>query len=174
VSHRAQICLTLTALLSLAAFMPRNLVLAASTAEVSLNVQNAAPRQVEDTTQKAVARDYATAWQAMAEALDRNQVNLLTTNFAGTALEKLTATIGEQSKTGLHQRFIDKGHKVEAIFYSPEGSAMELQDTLQLQIQLMDGDKVIRSEDATVHYIALLTAAENSWKVRVLQAVPSF
>lgn len=173
-SHRAQICLTLTALLSLAAFMPRNLVLAASTAEVSLNVQNAAPRQVEDTTQKAVARDYATAWQAMAEALDRNQVNLLTTNFAGTALEKLTATIGEQSKTGLHQRFIDKGHKVEAIFYSPEGSAMELQDTLQLQIQLMDGDKVIRSEDATVHYIALLTAAENSWKVRVLQAVPSF
>lgn len=173
-SHRARICLTLTALLSLAAFMPRNLVLAASTAEVSLNVQNAAPRQVEDTTQKAVARDYATAWQAMAEALDRNQVNLLTTNFAGTALEKLTATIGEQSKTGLHQRFIDKGHKVEAIFYSPEGSAMELQDTLQLQIQLMDGDKVIRSEDATVHYIALLTAAENSWKVRVLQAVPSF
>jgi hypothetical protein len=174
VSHRAQICLTLTALLSFAAFMPRNLVLAASTAEVSLNVQNAAPRQVEDTTQKAVARDYATAWQAMAEALDRNQVNLLTTNFAGTALEKLTATIGEQSKTGLHQCFIDKGHKVEAIFYSPEGSAMELQDTLQLQIQLMDGDKVIRSEDATVHYIALLTAAENSWKVRVLQAVPSF
>ncbi len=89
-------------------------------------------------------------------------------------MEKLTATIGEQSKTGLHQRFIDKGHKVEAIFYSPEGSAMELQDTLQLQIQLMDGDKVIQSEDATVHYIALLTAAENSWKVRVLQAVPSF
>ena len=92
-------------------------------------MQNAAPRQVEDTTQKAVARDYATAWQAMAEALDRNQVDLLRTNFAGTALEKLTATIAEQRKAGLHQRFIDKGHKVEAVFYSPEGSAMELQDT---------------------------------------------
>ena len=38
----------------------------------------------------------------------------------------------------------------------------------------MDGDKVLHSEDATVHYIALLTAAENSWKVRVLQAVPAF
>ncbi len=173
-SRRAQICLTLTTMLSLAAFMPRNLVLAGSTPEVSLSVQNAAPRQVEDTTQKAVARDYATAWQAMAEALDRNQANLLAANFAGAALDKLTATIGEQSKAGLHQRFIDKGHKVEAIFYSPEGSAMELQDTLQLQIQLMDGDKVIRSQDATVHYIALLTAAENSWKVRVLQALPSF
>lgn len=169
-----QLCLTLAVTTSLVVFPPRNFVLAASAPEVSLSVQNAAPRQVEDTTQKAVARDYATAWQAMAEALDRNQVDLLRTNFAGTALEKLTTTIGEQRKAGLHQRFIDKGHKVEAVFYSIEGSAMELQDTLQLQVQLMDGDKVIHSEDATIHYIALLTAAENSWKVRVLQAVPSF
>ena len=51
---------------------------------------------------------------------------------------------------------------------------MELHDTAQSKSQLMDGDKVIRSEDATLHYIALLTAAENSWKVRVLEAVPAF
>ena len=170
----SQFCLTLAIMATLAVFPANNQVLAASAPDVTLNVQNAAPRQVEDTTQRAVARDYAAAWQAMAEALDRNQPSLLSANFAGTALDKLTAGIAEQRKAGLHQRFIDKGHKVEAIFYSPEGSAMELQDTLQLQVQLMDGDKVIHSEDATVHYIALLTAAENSWKVRVLQAVPSF
>lgn len=170
----SQFCLTLAVVGSLAAFPANHEVLAASVPDVTLNVQNAAPRQVEDTTQRAVARDYAAAWQAMAEALDRNQASLLSANFAGTALDKLTAGIAEQRKAGLHQRFIDKGHKVEAIFYSPEGSAMELQDTLQLQVQLMDGDKVIHSEDATVHYTALLTAAENSWKVRVLQAVPSF
>ena len=29
------------------------------------------------------------------------------------------------------------------MFYSPEGSAMELHDTAQLQIQLLDGDKVV-------------------------------
>ena len=69
---------------------------------------------------------------------------------------------------------MDKGHKVEAVFYSPEGSAMELHDTAQVQLQLMDGSKVIHSEDATVHYVVLLTAAENSWKVRVLEAVPRF
>jgi hypothetical protein len=50
---------------------PKNLVMAASAPEVSLNVQNAAPRQVEEATQKAVVRDYATAWQAITEALDR-------------------------------------------------------------------------------------------------------
>ncbi len=168
------VCVTLAVVAGFAAFPANNEVLAASAPDVTLNVQNAAPRPVEDTTQRAVARDYAAAWQAMADALDRNQVSLLDANFAGTALEKLTASIAEQRKAGLHQRFVDKGHKVDAIFYSPEGSAMELQDTLQLQVQLMDGDKVIHSEDATIHYIALLTAAENSWKVRVLQAVPSF
>ncbi len=170
----SRLCLAIVVVISAIVLQPGNGVLAASAPEVSLSVQNAAPRQVEDTTQRAVARDYAAAWQAMAEALDRNQVDLLNPNFAGAALEKLTATVGQQRQTGLHQRLIDKGHKVEAVFYSPEGSAMELQDTLQVQIQLLDGDKVIHSEDATIHYIALLTAAENSWKVRVLQAVPSF
>jgi len=159
---------------SLVVFVPRSLMLAASAPEVTLSAQNAAPRQVEDTTQKAVARDYAAAWQAMADALERNQASLLNANFAGAALEKLTVSIGDQRKAGLHQRFVDQGHKVDAVFYSPEGSAIELQDTVQLQIELMDGDKVIHSENAPVHYVALLTAAENSWKVRVLQAVPAF
>ena len=149
-------------------------VLAATTPSVSLNVEHAGPRAVEDTTQKAVARDYAAAWQAMSEALDQNRADLLATNFIGAANDKLTASIDQQRKTGLHQRILDKGHTVDVVFYSPEGSAMELHDTVQLQLQVMDGNKVVHSEDATVCYVALLTAAENSWKVRVLEAVPSF
>jgi hypothetical protein len=174
VKRLSQFCLTLAVLASLVVLASRARVLAARAPEVSLSVQNAAPRQVEDTTQRAVARDYAAAWQAMADALDRNQASLLQANFAGTALEKLTASIGDQRQARLHQRFVDKGHRVDAVFYSQEGSAIELQDTVQLEVQLMDGDKVIHSEDASVRYIALLTAAENSWKVRVLQAVPAF
>ncbi len=149
-------------------------VLAASRPEVTLDIQNATPRQVEDTTQAAVARDYAAAWQALAEALDKNRPDLLGANFVGTANTKLGETISEQRKSGIHQRYLDKGHHLNAIFYSPEGSAIELQDTAQLQIQVLDGDKVLRSEDVSVHYVALLTAAENSWKVRVLEAVPQF
>lgn len=169
-----RIGLGLTLLAGLAVFASRSSVFASSAPEVRLSIENAAPRQVEDTTQKAVARDYAAAWQALTAALDQNRTDLLSGSFVGTASEKLAATVAEQRQAGFHQRFIDKGHKVEAVFYSPEGSAMELQDTAQLQIELLDGDKVVHSEEVTVHYLALLTAAENSWKVRALQAVPSF
>jgi hypothetical protein len=149
-------------------------VLAAGHPEVTLNVLNTTPRQVEDTTQKAIERDYAAAWQALADALEQNRPDLLAANFLGAAHEKLEQTISEQRKSGLHQRYIDKGHRVNAVFYSPEGSAIELQDTAALQIQVLDGEKVLHSEDVTVRYVALLTAAENSWKVRVLEAVPAF
>ncbi len=149
-------------------------VLAAGRPDVTLNIQNVGPRQVEDTTQKAIARDYAAAWQALANALEQNRPDFLAANFVGTANEKLGQTITEQRKAGLRQRYVDKGHHVKAVFYSPEGSAMELQDTAELEIQILDGDKVVHSEDVTMHYVALLTAAENSWKMRVLEAVPAF
>jgi hypothetical protein len=164
----------LAVVLALATFRFDLPVFAASAPEVTLNVQTAAPRQVEDTTEKAIARDYAAAWQAMTSALDQNRSDLLSANFIGTAGEKLSATIAAQRNAGLHQRLVDKGHKVDVVFYSPEGSAIELQDTAQLEVQLLDGDKVVHSEDATVRYVALLTAAADSWKVRVLEAVPAF
>ena len=164
-------CLIVTGLV---AFLPKQLVFADPEPSISLNVQNAGPRTVEDTTERSVARHYAAAWKAMEQALDQNRTDLLGPNFTGTANDKLTASILQQRKSGLHQRIVDKGHNVEAVFYSPEGSAMELHDTAQVQLQLMDGGNVIHSEDATLHYVVLLTAAENSWKVRVLEAVPAF
>jgi hypothetical protein len=166
----------MAAMVAAALFAPvvANSVRAANAPSVSLNVSGAAPREVEETTQRSVARDYAAAWQAMADALDQNRADLLAANFVGTADEKLAAGIAEQRKTGLHQRIVDRGHKVDVVFYSPEGSAMELHDTARLELQVLDGSKVIHSEDATVRYVTLLTAAENSWKVRVMEAVPSF
>jgi len=154
--------------------LPNQQILADSQTSISVNVQNAGPCKVEDTTQRSVARDYAAAWTAMVQALDQNRTDVLGANFTGTANDKLTASVTEQRKSGLHQRIVDRGHNVQAVFYSPEGSAMELHDTAQVQLQLMDGSKVVHTEDATLHYVVLLTAAENSWKVRVLEAVPSF
>lgn len=150
------------------------IVMAAAAPSVEINIEQAGPRQIEDTTQRSLARDYASAWHAMTQALDQNRAALLSANFVGTANDKLTATIQEQQKSGLHQRIIDRGHTVNAVFYSPEGSAIELHDTVRLERQLLDGSKVVHSEDATVHYVALLTAAENSWKVRIFEAVPAF
>lgn len=166
--------LTLAALAILAIAFAAHSVFAASTPSIAISTGHATPREIEDTTQRALSRDYATAWETMIEALDQNRADLLSANFLGTAGDKLTATIQQQAKAGLHQHITDQGHSVEAVFYSPEGSAIELHDTAHLQIDVMDGSKVVHSENATVHFVALLTAAENSWKVRVLEAVPGF
>jgi hypothetical protein len=147
---------------------------AASVPTVSVNAEHSAPREVEDTTQKAIARDYAAAWQVMVQALDQNRTDLLGGNFVGAASEKLTAAIQQQRKNGLNQHIVDKGHHIDVVFYSQEGSAIELHDTAQVELQVMDGGKVIHSENTTIRYVALLTAAENSWKVRLLEAVPNF
>lgn len=152
---------------------PATVLAAANAPSVTLDVNNATPRQVEDATQKAVARDYAAAWQAMSQALEQNRTDLLAANFIGTAQDKLAETIQQQKKAGLHRRYVDNGHRVQAIFYSTEGSAMELRDVAKLQVQVLDGEKVVASQDVTANYVVLMTAAENSWKVRVLQETPS-
>ncbi len=150
------------------------MAMAADPVKVSLDTENTKPREVEPATKTAVQRDYAAAWQSMIQALDQNQPELLQANFVGTAADKLAGTISEQRKAGLHRRYVDGGHQVQGVFYSAEGSGIELHDVAQLQVQLLDGDKVIHSENVTLKYIAILTAAEASWKVRILQAVPGF
>jgi hypothetical protein len=52
-------------------------VQAADLPRIDLNVDAAGPRQVEDTTEKAVARDYARAWSSMATALSDNRTDVL-------------------------------------------------------------------------------------------------
>ena len=139
--------------------------------EVKLTAENAQPRQVEDTTENAIVRDYSAAWKSLENSLAQNRDDQLAANFTGSALEQIKSRLEGQKKNGLHTRVIDRGHKLEAVFYSPEGSAMQLRDTAQLEIQVLDGSQVIHSEQATVHYIALMTTAEDRWKVRLLEEV---
>jgi hypothetical protein len=47
-------------------------------------------------------------------------------------------------------------------------------DTVELQIQVLDGDKVLHSEDAKVHQVALLTAAEEGAGTRGCSRVLTF
>src|ERR1035437_8024828 len=151
-------------------------VLAASAPNVQVQVatENAQPRQVEDATEAAVLRDYNTAWQNLASAMEENRADLLDAAFAGFAHDKFGQAIEEQKKNGLRRRYVDHGHKVEAVFYSYDGSALQLKDTASVEIQLLDGDKVVASQLGTIYYMVLMTPAENSWKVRDLEAVPSF
>ena len=137
---------------------------------VDLNADAAGPRQVEDTTEKAVARDYARAWNSMMTALSQNRADALDADFIGVALDNLRERIAQQQQSGLRTRYVDRGHRLQAIFYSPEGSAIQLRDTAQFDVQFLDGNKVVRQEQRTESYTVVMTAAENRWKVRVLQA----
>jgi hypothetical protein len=136
---------------------------------VQLNVKSAQPREVEEVTQNAIVRDYTLAWQAIGASLASNTVQPLNENFAGFALDKLTQRVKDQKQNGLTTRIVDHGHKVEAIFYSPDGAAIELKDTASIEAQLLDGATVIHSDQAQIKYYAVMTGAEDRWKVRVLE-----
>ncbi len=144
--------------------------LAGSKPEVSLNVDRAAPREVNETVQQAIARDYSAAWRAMAVALAENNAAALNDNFIGFAQEKLTRRIQDQKQAGLRTRILDRGHKASAVFYSTEGAAIELEDTANLETQILDGDTVLYTERAQQHYWVIMTGAEDRWKVRVMES----
>jgi hypothetical protein len=78
--------------------------------------------------------------------------------------------VKDQQQTGLKTRIIDRGHKVEAIFYSPDGSAIELRDRATLETGILDGDTVIYADRTEIHYYVVMTGAEDRWKVRVLES----
>ncbi|HEX4602903.1 MAG TPA: hypothetical protein VH724_02845 [Candidatus Angelobacter sp.] len=145
-------------------------ILADSKPSVQLDVKNAQPREVEEITQNAILRDYTLAWQGIGTALANNTLQPLNENFSGFALDKLTQRVKDQKQNGLSTRIIDHGHKVEAVFYSPDGSAVELRDTASIETQVLDGGTVIHSDQAQIQYYAVMTGAEDRWKVRVLES----
>lgn len=142
------------------------------TVQVQLTSSKAGPRKIEDSTQASIARNYASAWKTMSESLRDNRTDKLDQSFVGAARGVLAEQVSAQLKSGLATRYIDHGHKLDAVFYSPEGSAMQLHDTAQVEVQILDGGKVIHSEQLTQQYHVVMTVAEDRWKVRVLQSLP--
>ncbi|PYV50208.1 MAG: hypothetical protein DMG92_08550 [Acidobacteria bacterium] len=137
---------------------------------VQLNTDNIAPRPIEDLTSKSVPRDYALAWQTLEQALEENQTGLLDGYFTGFAKQDFTQRINSQLKSGLHTRYTDRGHKLEALFYSPTGDVMELRDHAQLDMQILDGGKVIYDEPMNAEFTVLMTPGADRWLVRQIQA----
>lgn len=152
----------------------REALASAPAPKIELRVDAAQPREVEDATQKAIARDYAAAWQAIATALADNNEGALAQGLVGIARDKFGAAVAGQKAAGMRTRLVDKGHQVEALFYSPEGSAMQLRDTVRLERQVLDGDKVVHREEVTARYVAVMSVTESGWKLRVLEEVPAF
>ncbi len=144
---------------------------ASAAPRVELNADNIAPRAIEDLTAKSVPRDYGLAWQTMAQALEENRPGLLEGYFTGLAKQDLVQRVNSQAKAGLRTRYEDRGHKLEALFYSPAGDAMQLRDHAKLDIQVLDGSKVIYEEPVTFDYMVIMSPGADRWLVRELQAL---
>jgi hypothetical protein len=139
---------------------------------IPLTTTGVGPRDVEETTQAAIQRQYTAAWKNMADALQQNRIDLLDQAFVGAARAQLVNQIEQQKKTGVSDRLIDRGHNASIIFYSPEGTAIQLRDNVDLEQQILDGGKVIHTEHLRQPYLVIFTLVEDRWKVRTLQAVP--
>jgi hypothetical protein len=139
---------------------------------IHLNAESIAPRPIEELTGHNVARDYAYAWRDLAQALEKNQADVLDAYFTGFAKESLSLRIADQVRTGLHVRYIDHGHQVKAFFYAPDGGEMQLMDAAQIEEQVLDGNKIIHQETSTQRYLVLMTPGADRWFVRSLQQVP--
>jgi len=163
------------ALLAMAfAVIPVHNVFGAENApDVRLNADSIAPRSIEELTGRNVTRDYAFAWRDLAHALNNNDKALLKDYFTGFAKDDFSGRIADQAHNGLRTRYVDHGHKVKAFFYSLDGSAMQMVDEAQLEVQVLDGNKVVHQENGTQTYLVLMTPGADRWFVRSLQALPA-
>ena len=142
--------------------------------KVHLNTSSAAARSVETATESSLVRDYATAWQNLSDALDFNTATLLDAYFVGPAKKAFADAVAGQQNIGIHSRFVNQEHRLETVFYAPEGDLMELHDTMTCELQVLDRDKTIHSEQVTLRYVVLMTPGADRWAIRQLQAVPKF
>jgi len=147
--------------------------LAQNPPEVKLTVESASPRAIESRTEQSIVRDYSTAWKNLAAASEQRTPALLDAYFTGRAKSTLTHELADQQKTKTHVRYLNQTHNLKAVFYSPEGDVMQLQDSAEYQMQIVSEDKVIHDEHVVIQYIVLMTPGADRWVIRQLQAVPA-
>jgi hypothetical protein len=128
------------------------------------------PRPLAEQTSTAVVRDYLEAWQAMRAAMESNQAAPLDAYFVGSARDKLGDTIDEQTGSGLRTRYRDRAHEIQIVFYSPEGLSIQLVDTVDYDVDVLDHDKVQTTQHEHARYVVVMTPTEVRWRVRVFQA----
>lgn len=167
-------CALLMAAFASLALFPRYSRAADSAVQVQLDAKNAGPRAVESLTERGILRDYRFAWTSLSQALDVNSLDPLEGPFVGEARQWLRDTVSKQQRSGLSQRYLQQTHRLEAVFYAPEGDVIELHDTAEYQLQIIEGGKILHDQHVTMHYVVLMTPGADRWMIRQLQAVPQF
>jgi hypothetical protein len=138
-----------------------------------LPMNSGSPRPIEPQTQSSVVRDYLQAWQAMGSALSQSRSDSLERYFVGTARDQLLDTIRQQRTLGIQTAYTEQSHDLRVLFYSPEGLSIQLLDTVELDVDVQDHGKSVGAQHLRTTYLAVLTPAESTWKIRVFQSAPS-
>ncbi len=142
--------------------------------QVQLDSKKASPRSVEGLTERGILRDYRFAWTSIAQALELNTLDPLEGPFTGEAKQILRDTVLSQQHSGLSRQYVNQNHRLEAVFYAPEGDVMELHDTAECELRISDGGKIIHDEHVVMHYVVLMTPGADRWVIRHMQAVLQF
>lgn len=163
-------------LIILAALSLNGIALAADApnSNVKLDTSVAKPRAVEDLTRNSLARDYGNAWLSLTDATESGSASPLDAYFVGSARKNLGDAVENQKQEGLKSRFVSQQHDLKAVFYAPEGDIVEMHDTANCQVQILDGDKVIDDRQVVLHFVVLMTPAADRWVIRQLQEVQQF
>ncbi len=169
-------CLQLTVVSTLVvlALASYQVFAADSSPQVTFNAAKAGPRSVEALTQRAIIRDYKFAWANLDAAFESSSEGPLSNMFAGNASTSLKAAVSSQRRSGISSSYLNQSHKLDAVFYAPEGDVIELHDTAEYDFEIREGGKTIHNEHAIVHYVVLMTPGSERWVIRQLQAVPQF
>jgi hypothetical protein len=112
------------------------------------------------------------SWQSLNAAFEHNRASLLEPAFVGIAKDKLTEAIQQQAALGIRTHYTDRAHNIHIVFFSPEGLSIELFDTVDYDVQLIDNDRVKTTQHVRARYLIIVTPAELRWRVRVFQAEP--
>ena len=134
------------------------------------NIDAVGPRTLEKQTADKVSHYYLEAWKDMRTAFAENRPQALDASFVGVAREKLGDAIREQRALGIKTRYQDRGHDLKFVFYSSEGLSIQVLDTVDYDLELLDHDQVVSTRHMRTRYVAVLTPTEVRWKVRLLQA----
>src|ERR1700732_3624634 len=107
-----------------------------SDVQVQLDTKKASPRAVESLTERGILRDYRFAWTSIAQAFELNSLDSLEGAFAGDAKQILRGTVLSQQRSGFTRQYLNQNHRLEAVFYAPEGDVMELHDTAEYELRI--------------------------------------
>jgi hypothetical protein len=141
---------------------------------VQLDSTPAGPRKIEAQTEGRILADYRMAWADIAQGLNANDADTYAGLFVGKAKQWLEQTVTSQRRTGVSTRYFSQSHKLQVVFYAPEGDLIELHDIAECDRQVLAGGKVIHEDHGVHRYVVLMTPGADRWVIRELTEVAQF